>query len=288
MSKIKRSVSHMLALFPFELALYEAAKVPVTYVGHPLADIIPIKVDTKSAREALRLEKHSMVVAMLPGSRVGEVSRLAELFVETTFQISKQREDTLFLVPLITRETKDIFEKVLFDRIASLDESEVTPNVRIMFGHSHLAMQAADVVIVASGTATLEAALLKKPMVITYKMPWFSWQILKRLNYLPYVGLPNILAGRFVVPELLQKDANPEKLSSTVLEMMATENSPDNKDAPVLDTEEEKKLCGMVAYILHCKGIVNAYRDMKKYEQEMTMVQDKNASIEEAVITKGE
>jgi lipid-A-disaccharide synthase len=221
MSKIKRSVSHMLALFPFELALYEAAKVPVTYVGHPLADIIPIKVDTKSAREALRLEKHSMVVAMLPGSRVGEVSRLAELFVETTFQISKQRKDALFLVPLITRETKDIFEKVLFDRIASLDESEVTPNVRIMFGHSHLAMQAADVVIVASGTATLEAALLKKPMVITYKMPWFSWQILKRLNYLPYVGLPNILASRFVVPELLQKDANPEKLSSTVLEMMA-------------------------------------------------------------------
>ena len=221
MSKIKRSVSHMLALFPFEPALYEAAKVPVTYVGHPLADIIPIEVDTQSAREALRLEKHSMIVAMLPGSRVGEVGRLAELFVETAFQISKQREDALFLVPLITRETRDIFEKALFDRIASLDASDVIPNVRIVFGHSHLAMQAADVVIVASGTATLEAALLKKPMVITYKMPWFSWQILKRLNYLPYVGLPNILAGRFVVPELLQKDANPEKLSSTVLEMMA-------------------------------------------------------------------
>ena len=116
---------------------------------------------------------------------------------------------------------RSIFEKALFDRIASLDASDVIPNVRIVFGHSHLAMQAADVVIVASGTATLEAALLKKPMVITYKMPWFSWQILKRLNYLPYVGLPNILAGRFVVPELLQKDANPEKLSSTVLEMMA-------------------------------------------------------------------
>lgn len=218
MSNIRRSVSHMLALFPFEPALYEAAGVPVTYVGHPLADIIPIDVDVEKAREVLRLKKHSMIIAMLPGSRVGEVNRLARVFIDTAIKIAKQHHDALFLVPLITRETRDFFEKILFEKLSQLEATEAIPNIKIVFGHSHLVMQAADLVVVASGTATLEAALLKKPMVITYKMPWLSWQILKRLNYLPYVGLPNILAGRFVVPELLQNDANPDKLATTILE----------------------------------------------------------------------
>jgi lipid-A-disaccharide synthase len=208
----------MLALFPFEPALYEAAGVPVTYVGHPLADIIPIDVDVEKAREVLRLKKHSMIIAMLPGSRVGEVNRLARVFIDTAIKIAKQHHDALFLVPLITRETRDFFEKILFEKLSQLEATEAIPNIKIVFGHSHLVMQAADLVVVASGTATLEAALLKKPMVITYKMPWLSWQILKRLNYLPYVGLPNILAGRFVVPELLQNDANPDKLATTILE----------------------------------------------------------------------
>jgi lipid-A-disaccharide synthase len=218
MSNIRRSVSHMLALFPFEPALYEAENVPVTYVGHPLADIIPIETDVVHAREVLQLKKHSMIIAMLPGSRVGEVKRLAKVFIETAIKIAKQDQDALFLVPCITKETRDIFEKILFEKLADLEGSETVPNIRIVIGHSHLVMQAADFVVVASGTATLEAALLKKPMVITYKMPWLSWQILKRLNYLPYVGLPNILAGKFVVPELLQKEANPDKLASTILD----------------------------------------------------------------------
>jgi lipid-A-disaccharide synthase len=96
--------------------------------------------------------------------------------------------------------------------------------MQIMFGHAHDAMEAADIVIVASGTATLEAALLKKPMVITYRMPFLSWQILKRMKYLPYVGLPNILAGKFLVPELLQKDATPQKLAETTLKLLGDKN----------------------------------------------------------------
>jgi len=218
MSNIRRSVSHMLALFPFEPSLYQAANVPVTYVGHPLADMISMEIDVVNAREVLQLKKHSMIIAMLPGSRVGEVKRLAKVFIETAIKIANQNHDALFLVPLITRETRDIFESVLFEKLSDLEVSETIPKIRVVIGHSHLVMQAADLVVVASGTATLEAALLKKPMVITYKMPWLSWQILKRLNYLPYVGLPNILAGKFVVPELLQKDANPDKLASTILE----------------------------------------------------------------------
>jgi len=127
--------------------------------------------------------------------------------------------EALFLVPLITRETRLIFEKVLYESVNQAAENH-HPHFKILFGHAHMAMQAADLVVVASGTATLEAALLKRPMVITYRMPWFSWQILKRMNYLPYVGLPNILAKRFVVPELLQDDANPTKLAETILNMV--------------------------------------------------------------------
>jgi lipid-A-disaccharide synthase len=159
---------------------------------------------------------------MLPGSRVGEVSELAELYIKAAKKISMTQPDALFLVPLITRETRIIFEKALYTSINAAPEKH-HPSFMIIFGHALMAMQAADIVVVASGTATLEAALLKRPMVITYRMPWFSWQILKRLNYLPYVGLPNILAGRFVVPELLQDDANPDKLAETILNLVNNE-----------------------------------------------------------------
>lgn len=219
MGKIKRAVSHMLTLFPFEPALYKDKGVKATFVGHPLADEIPLNPNVQEARDSLRLTKAPMIIAMLPGSRTGEVKQLAELFVETAKKISMVQPEALFLVPLITRETRLIFEKVLYASINAADEKH-HPNLKILFGHAHMAMQASDLVVVASGTATLEAALLKRPMVITYRMPWFSWQILKRLNYLPYVGLPNILAERFVVPELLQHDANPTKLAETILNIV--------------------------------------------------------------------
>ncbi len=216
--KIKRAVSHVLALFPFEPALYEKAGVPVTYVGHPLADEIPLRPNKTAARETLKIEKNKQVIAMLPGSRQSEVRQHAELFVNAAKIISQENTNTQFLVPLITRETRAIFEQALYkDMTQEIDLS-------ILFGHAHDAMEAADVVLVASGTATLEAALLKRPMVITYRMPTLSWWILKRMNYLPYVGLPNILASKFVVPELLQKDATPQKLADAVSLLLVDRN----------------------------------------------------------------
>lgn len=214
MGKIKRAVSHMLALFPFEPALYEQAGVPVSYVGHPLADLLPLNPDTNAARENLRIKPGKLVITMLPGSRQSEVQELADLYVKTASLITEQHPEVQFLVPLITRETRTIFERALYR-----DQTPVLP-VQILFGHAHLAMEAADAILVASGTATLEAALFKRPMVITYRMPALSWQILKRMSYLPYVGLPNILAQRFVVPELLQRDANPEKVAETLLKLV--------------------------------------------------------------------
>jgi lipid-A-disaccharide synthase len=214
MSKIKRAVSHMLALFPFEPDLYQQAGVPVSYVGHPLADILPLVPNQNQARQHLKLKAGQIVIAMLPGSRQSEVRQLAALYVQTARKMLEHQPDIQFIVPLITRETRMIFEQAIYD-----EKAEELP-IKILFGHAHMAMEAADAVIVASGTATLEAALLKRPMVITYRMPWLSWQILKRMLYLPYVGLPNVLAGRFVVPELLQHNATPEKLSEATLAMV--------------------------------------------------------------------
>ena len=151
---------------------------------------------------------------MLPGSRQSEVQQHAELFVKTAKLIYAEFPHAVFIVPLITRETRHIFELAIF-------HEENTLPIHILFGHAHDAMAAADVVIVASGTATLEAALLKKPMVITYRMPTLSWQLLKRMRLQPYVGLPNILAGKFVVPELLQDDSTPEKLAEATIKLIS-------------------------------------------------------------------
>lgn len=211
--KIKRAVTQVLALFPFEPALYQDAGVPVSYVGHPLADMLPLEPDVAAAREILKLEDKDLVIAMLPGSRQGEVQQHADLFVQTARRIYAEQPNAIFLVPLITRETRQIFELAVFNTHETLP-------IQLLFGHAHDAMAAADVIIVASGTATLEAALLKKPMVITYRMSNLSWQLLKRMSLQPYVGLPNVLAGKFVVPELLQDDATPEKLADAALELI--------------------------------------------------------------------
>jgi len=212
--KIKKAVTQVLALFPFEPAIYQAEGIPVSYVGHPLADILPMEPDVAAAREILKLEGSALVIAMLPGSRQGEVQQHADLFVQTAKRIYTEHPHAIFLVPLITRKTRQIFEQAIYK------EQESLP-IQVLFGHAHDAMEAANVVIVASGTATLEAALLKKPMVITYRMSKLSWQLLKRMRLQPYVGLPNILAGKLVVPELLQDDATPDKLAEAALSMIA-------------------------------------------------------------------
>ena len=232
MGKIKRAVSHVLALFPFEPALYDAAGVPVTYVGHPLADELPIEPNTHAARETLKLRQNALVIAMLPGSRQSEVKQHATLFVKTAHLITAENsqaqlqgamfKQVKFLVPLITRETRDIFQHALHQSF--VDYPDVELDLQILFGHAHDAMEAADIVILASGTATLEAALLKKPMVITYRMPVLSWWILKRMRYQAFVGLPNILAGKFLVPELLQNEATPQNLSEAAKRLLSDTN----------------------------------------------------------------
>ena len=212
--KIKRAVSHMLALFPHEPKLYEAAGVPVTYVGHPLADMLPDAPNRDAMRETMRIPLHATVFAFLPGSRQSEVRMLAALYIETARLILKQYPEARFLVPLVSRETRAIFEQVIYDCNA-----EELP-FYLLFGHAQDAMIAADVVLVASGTATLECALLKRPMVITYRLNPWTWRMMKRKSYLPYFGLPNILLGRFVVPELIQRDATAENLAQALLNLL--------------------------------------------------------------------
>ena len=212
--KIARAVTHMLVVFPFEEAIYRKAGIPVSYVGHPLADMLPDKPDRAEMRERLKLPDQQPIVAMLPGSRAGELAHHAQLFVDTARLIHTQYPEVFFLVPLLSRATRSIFER-------ALGGSDTLLPVRIMVGHADYAMTAADVVLVASGTATLEAALLKRPMVITYRVPKLTAYIMRRKAYLPWVGLPNILANRDVVPELVQENATPEKLAAAVLDLLA-------------------------------------------------------------------
>lgn len=207
---IARAVSHMLCLFPFEPELYRAAGVPVSYVGHPLADVFPLAPNREAMRETLQISPGGPVFAFLPGSRQSEVRNLADTYIATAALLHERHPGARFLVPLATRETRLLFEEAL-RRHAHVDVP-----IRILFGHAVEAMIAADVVLVASGTASLEAALLKRPMVITYKIGKWSYRLMRRLAYLPWVGLPNVLAGREVVPEVLQDAATPQALADAL------------------------------------------------------------------------
>ena len=212
--KIRKAVSRMLTVFPFEAEIYEKAGVPVSYVGHPLADMLAAAPSRAEARAGLRIPVSAPVVALLPGSRVSELESLADVYVEAAEKIAAAVEGVRLLVPLVNRETRELFEAALYRR--QTGELEI----KLLFGHAHEAMAAADVVLVASGTATLEAALLQRAMVITYRMPRLSWWIMNSRRYQPWVGLPNILAGEFVVPELLQDAATPEALSAAVIDLL--------------------------------------------------------------------
>ena len=229
---IKRAVSKMLTLFPFEVPFYRQAGIDVAFVGHPLTDILDQVPGRAAAREQLRLPASATVVALLPGSRQSELEHMADLFVQTAKTIRQCAPQVLFLVPLVTRETRGMFEAALYR-----NQAEDLP-LTVLFGHAQDAMSAADVVLAASGTATLEAALLGRPMVITYKMPAASHWLLKGKGYLPYYGLPNILAGEFVVPEIIQDDATPQNLSQALLNLLG--------DAAVR-TRLERKFAAMSA-----------------------------------------
>ena len=209
--RIARAVDQMLVLFPFEATLYRRANIPVAYVGHPLADVIPLQDSTGAAREQLRLSPERRILALLPGSRQSELRYMASIFVRTAKRAHERLPQAHFLVPLVNRETRSLFEAALYD-----EDGQDLP-LTILFGHAREAIAASDAVLVASGTATLEAALYRKPMVITYRMAALTWKIMSRMRYQPYVGLPNIIAGEFIVPELLQDDATPENLAQALV-----------------------------------------------------------------------
>lgn len=208
--KIRRAVDHMLTLFPFEASYYRKHHVPVTFVGHPLADQINDRSSTASMRRALHLPIKGAVVALLPGSRRSELKRHAELFVKTAIWLHKRHSNIHFVAPFVSPATRAIFEEALYRQGAWF-----LP-VTIVANQSRDAMAAADIVLLASGTATLEAALLKKPMVVTYKMSWLSYLLVLPFLNVKLYALPNILAGRKIVPELMQRDATPEKLGKAV------------------------------------------------------------------------
>jgi lipid-A-disaccharide synthase len=212
--KIKRSVDHVLCIFPFETQLLHSHGIPATYVGHPLAQAIPMHVDTLKARYELRLDPDRPVVALLPGSRVSEIQYLAARFFKAAMILAKQQPRIQFVMPAMPS---------LVVRIEQIKDQVGASNVLVLKGQSHAALAACDVTLIASGTATLEAALFKKPMVIAYNMHWLSWQLMKRKKLQPWVGLPNILAQDFCVPELLQDQATPENMAK---EVMVWLNSP--------------------------------------------------------------
>lgn len=207
--KIHRSVDHMLCLFPFEPKIYQDAGINASFVGHPLADTIPLEVPHAAARASLGIADSTPLVAVLPGSRRGEIQHIAPCFLQTVALLAKQRPDLRFVLPVVPG-LREMVEPMV---------REHAPNapLTLLDGQSHEALAACDVTLIASGTATLEAALFKRPMVIAYQLSPMSWQIMKRMGYLPWVGLPNILERDFVVPERLQDDANPPQLAKDVL-----------------------------------------------------------------------
>jgi lipid-A-disaccharide synthase len=210
--KIVKAVDHMLCVFPFEPALMEKAGIASTYVGHPLADEIPLVPDVEGARHALGLPEGGPVIAVLPGSRRSEIALIGPTFFDAMELMQLREPGVRFVMPAANAALRELLQPLV----------TAHPNLSLTIteGKAQVAMTAADAILVKSGTVTLEAALLKKPMVISYKVPWLTGQIMQRQGYLPYVGLPNILAGRFVVPEILQHFATPEALADATLKQL--------------------------------------------------------------------
>lgn len=228
-TKIKQAVERMLCIFPFETEIYERAGISATYVGHPLASEIPLEPNPISAKltieNILNLPTNTLsgtIVSVLPGSRGSEIELIAPIFFETMAELASRMPGQAlhFIIPVATPRLRAPLEVLLK---ASLEKNPDL-DIHLMDGEADVVLEAADVVLIASGTATLQAALWKKPMVISYKVPWLTAQIMKRQGYLPYVGLPNILCSEFVVPELLQDDATANKLADALLAWLNSPN----------------------------------------------------------------
>ena len=212
--QIARAVDRMLLVFPFEQKIYDDAGIPASYVGHPLASMIPMIPDAAAARQRLGVQADGSLIAVLPGSRAGEVHHIGPIFIAAMAQLASEQPSIRFVLPVADPGLRADIERMM------AAYSNLSAHVNIVNGRSHDCLEAADVVLVASGTATLEAALFKRPMVISYKMPPVSAWIMRRKGSIPYIGLPNILAGELVVPELVQELATPAALARAVLDWL--------------------------------------------------------------------
>lgn len=215
---VAKATHQVLCLFPFEKQFYDSFNVPCTFVGHTLADETPLMPDVKKARERLKVEGQGKVIAVLPGSRYSEVNMLLPTFIQAIDKLLLKYPQLEVLLPVVDRERKLQVEQLI-------DESRCRANIRIVIGHSREAMIASDAVLLASGTATLEAMLAKKPMVVAYKFTAMTFWILKRLVKTPYVSIPNILADEGVIPELIQDDATPSALMESIDSLLKTPQS---------------------------------------------------------------
>jgi len=210
--KIRAAADHVLCIFPFEPELLEKQGVAASYVGHPIANVIPMTPDRAAARAALGLDPEAQVVALLPGSRRSEIRYLAARFFAAAALMQKAKPKLQFIAPILPGLRAEVE--------SLLQAAGMAGRVKLLDGQSHAALAACDVTLIASGTATLEAALFKRPMVIAYNMNGLSWRLMQRKQLQPWVGLPNILCREFVVPELLQEAASPEALANTTLEWL--------------------------------------------------------------------
>jgi lipid-A-disaccharide synthase len=217
--KIQRAVSHMLLIFPFEEELYREAGVPATYIGHPLAEQIPMAPDVAAARRQLGLPQDAKVVTVMPGSRMAEIKHLSVPFAGAVRLMAQRDRSVRFIAPMAGERQKAYFK----DLVAQAGLADVP--LELVDGQSHACIAAGDAVLAASGTATLEVALFKKPMVIAYKVMPAEWMIIRHMGYLPWIGLPNILSKDFVVPEFLQHAATPEKLAEATWFQLTDENN---------------------------------------------------------------
>ena len=206
--KIGRAVEHVLCMFPFEPAMYAQHGIPATFVGHPLADAIPLRPPRAASRLTLGIRDDECVVALLPGSRRSEIEHIAPRLLAAALLMHQRRPGLRFLLPVVPG-LRRLIDPLLLREAAAV--------IEVIDGRSHEVLAACDLTLIASGTATLEAALFKRPMVIVYAMNALSWQMMKRMRYQPWVGLPNILLEDFAVPELIQSDASPERIAAAGL-----------------------------------------------------------------------
>ena len=219
--KIAKATNRVLGLFPFEQQVYDKYHVPYTFVGHTMADAIAIEPDRNAARQELGVDGNASVLAVLPGSRRGEVEKLLPVFLETIEAIHAKRSDIQFLIPAANEHRLTQIKALLLEA----NKAEERLPIQVTQGTSRDAMIASDVILLASGTATLEAMLCKRPMVAAYLLAPLTYKIMQRLYKAPFFTLPNLLANEAIIPELLQEEVNAENMSNQLLNFFESDNS---------------------------------------------------------------